>query len=297
MIRKQYETILNASKEQVWDILWGSETYPKWTAAFSEGSKVETDWKEGGKVLFLNGDNEGMVSRIEEKKENQKMVFRHLGIVDKNGNEDRESQKIKDWQGAEEIYTLTGIDGKTKLTVEMDMSDEHKEFFDKTWPKVFQDLKNLIKDRAGQNGKNLKMEKNLISIGTTVHAPIENVWEYWTTPKHIKQWNNASDDWHTPSAENDLRESGKFLFRMEARDGSEGFDFEGTYDRVEINRTIAYTMPDGRKVEVIFRKNGQDTAITENFEPENTFPVEMQREGWQAILNNFKGYTESKTGK
>jgi uncharacterized protein YndB with AHSA1/START domain len=107
------------------------------------------------------------------------------------------------------------------------------------------------------------------------------------------QWNNASDDWHTPRAENDLRAGGKFSARMEAKDGSMGFDFGGVYDEVKENEYIAYTMGDDRKVEVTFSAQGNETEIEETFEAEDTNPLEMQKSGWQAILDNFKNYTET----
>ena len=135
-------------------------------------------------------------------------------------------------------------------------------------------------------------EKINITIATTVNVPVAKVWEYWTTPQHIINWNNASDDWHTPRAENDLRVGGKFLSRMEAKDGSMGFDFNGVYDEVKTNELIAYTMEDGRKVKINLEDLGNETNITETFEAENENPVELQRGGWQSILDNFKKYTE-----
>ena len=135
-------------------------------------------------------------------------------------------------------------------------------------------------------------EKTVITIETTVNAPVQKVWEYWSKPEHITQWNNASDDWHTPRAENDLRVGGNFLSRMEAKDGSMGFDFGGVYDAVDTNKYIEYTMGDGRKVKVHFNQMDNTTKVVESFEAESTNPVEMQRGGWQAILDNFKKYTE-----
>jgi uncharacterized protein YndB with AHSA1/START domain len=134
--------------------------------------------------------------------------------------------------------------------------------------------------------------KTTITVSTTVQATIEKAWEYSTLPRHIKQWNNASDDWHTPHAENDLRTGGKFLSRMEARDGSFGFDFGGTYDMVTQHKAIHYTIGDGRKVHIRFTDNGAETKIEETFDPENQNSMELQRGGWQAILDNFKKYTE-----
>src|SRR4051812_27393795 len=123
-------------------------------------------------------------------------------------------------------------------------------------------------------------EKTQITVETTVKAPIEKVWKAWITPEDITAWNNASDDWHTPAAENDLRPGGKFLYRMEAKDGSFGFDFGGVYDEVKPNELIAYTIGDGRKVEVAFNENGDETTVVETFQAEETHSVEMQRGGW-----------------
>ena len=132
-----------------------------------------------------------------------------------------------------------------------------------------------------------------ITIENTIKAPVEKVWQYWTSPEHITKWNNASDDWHTPYAENDLRKGGKFLSRMEAKDGSFGFDFGGVYDDVKTNELIAYTLGDGRKVKNSFASAGKETKVVVTFEAETENPIEMQRGGWQAILDNFKKYVEA----
>ncbi len=132
-----------------------------------------------------------------------------------------------------------------------------------------------------------------ITVETTVDAPIEIVWDCWTSPEHIVQWNSASDDWHTPKATNDLREGGVFTSRMEARDGSVGFDFSGTYTKVVEFAEIAYTMSDGRKVSITFDGHDGHTHITETFDPESENSLEMQRAGWQAIMDNFTKHVES----
>ena len=135
--------------------------------------------------------------------------------------------------------------------------------------------------------------KTRITVSAVVNAPVEKVWAVWSSPEHIVKWSNASDDWHTPKAENDLRAGGKFLSRMEAKDGSWGFDFGGVYDEVKTNELIAYTMGDDRKVTVTFAGESNTTKVTETFEAEAEHTEEMQRSGWQAILDNFKKYTES----
>lgn len=131
-----------------------------------------------------------------------------------------------------------------------------------------------------------------VTVTTNVQLSAAKVWEYWTTAQHIEQWNQASDDWHTPKAINDLRPGGRFVFTMAARDGSASFDFEGTYDEVKMQEKISYTIIDGRKVHIQFTSFGLTTTVTETFETENIHPVELQRQGWQAILDNFKRYAE-----
>jgi uncharacterized protein YndB with AHSA1/START domain len=132
-----------------------------------------------------------------------------------------------------------------------------------------------------------------ITVETRINAPVEKVWKHFTEPAHIMEWNNASPDWHTPKAENDLRPGGSFSYRMEAKDGSAGFDFAGTYEEVVPNEFISYTIGDGRKVEVTFTDEGGKTHVIETFDPENENPVEMQRGGWQAILDSFKKHVEA----
>lgn len=132
-----------------------------------------------------------------------------------------------------------------------------------------------------------------ITVECTVKAPIEKVWKSWTEPSHIMNWNNASDDWHTPTAENDLKVGGKFNYRMEAKDGSFGFDFWGIYDKVKEHESIEYTMGDGRKAWITFSGWGNEITVTETFEAETENSLDLQKTGWQAILDNFKKYTES----
>ncbi len=136
-------------------------------------------------------------------------------------------------------------------------------------------------------------EKVFITVENIIQAPVTKIWEYWTKPEHIVKWNNASDDWHTPWAENDLRAGGRFVSRMEAKDGSFGFDFGGVYDAVTENEYIENTLDDGRKVKIIFTTQGNYTRVEESFEPENINSLELQKGGWQAILDNFKKYTEA----
>jgi len=134
---------------------------------------------------------------------------------------------------------------------------------------------------------------NPITIEITINAPIEKVWEYWTKPEYITKWAFASDDWEAPRATNDVRTGGTFTTRMQAKDGSAGFDFGGTYTNVIEHSVIEYDMDDGRHVKAEFMEVPEGVRIVQSFDPEQENPEEMQRAGWQAILDNFKKYVES----
>jgi uncharacterized protein YndB with AHSA1/START domain len=151
------------------------------------------------------------------------------------------------------------------------------------WPNALEKVKALAEGTA----------KTMITIEAEVNAPLEKVWNCWTAPEHIVNWCHASDDWHVPAAENDLRTGGRFKTTMAAKDGSYSFDFGGFYTEVIENESIRYTMDDDRKAIITFIREEDKTFIEESFEAENTNPLELQRSGWQAILNNFKKYTET----
>jgi uncharacterized protein YndB with AHSA1/START domain len=142
MEKLQFTTTINASREKVWEALWNDAHYRAWTNAFMEGSHAVTDWKEGSKVLFMDGKGSGMVSVVAANKPNEFMSFKHLGEVH-NGVEDTTSDKVKGWSGSHENYTLKDANGKTALTVEMDITSDYKEYFEKTWPKALDQLKAL----------------------------------------------------------------------------------------------------------------------------------------------------------
>lgn len=137
------------------------------------------------------------------------------------------------------------------------------------------------------------MKQTTITIQTVIEAPRNRVWECYVQPEHITKWNFASDDWQCPSAENDLRPGGRYTARMEAKDGSFGFDFEAIYDEVKDKEKIVYTLLDNRKVVTTFEEQGHATLVTTHFDAEMENPVDMQRDGWQAILDNFRKYVES----
>jgi hypothetical protein len=143
MEKMNFSIDINAPKEKVWNVLWNDDSYRKWTSPFAEGSYAKTDnWKEGSKVLFLSPEGDGMVSKVASNKKNEFMSFEHLGVV-KNGIEDTESDSVKGWAGAKENYRLIDENGKTKLAVDMDSTDEFKDYFLKTWPEALEKVKEL----------------------------------------------------------------------------------------------------------------------------------------------------------
>jgi hypothetical protein len=146
MEKLEYKILINAPREKVWDILWSDATYPVWTGVFSEGSRVETDWKEGSKVLFLGGENEGLVSSIAANRSNEFMSFKHLGMI-KNGVEDFDSEATRQWAGSHENYTLKTVDDKTELTVDLEVSEQDKEYFVKIWPTAMDKVKELAEKK------------------------------------------------------------------------------------------------------------------------------------------------------
>lgn len=148
MEKQTFKITIDASRAKVWEILWGDDTYPEWTSVFAPGSNVKTDWNEGSKVLFGDGEGNGMVSRIARKIVNEVMSFEHLGEMH-NGVEDLDSEKVNSWSGAMENYYLRDVEGKTELSVDIDVTDDFKDYFATAWPKAMAKLKSMAeKNRA-----------------------------------------------------------------------------------------------------------------------------------------------------
>jgi len=281
MITKEFQVEINAPAEKVWFALWDNFHYCDWTSVFCEGSYAVTDWQQGSKYHFLSPNGEGMFGVISECVPNEKMYFTHQGIL-KDYEEQPFIEGVSTWHEAKENYLLSHTNGITKLTVYMDMEEKYVEFFSDVFPRALQRLK--------QNAENFR-----ITVEATIDASIQEVWEKWGEPKHIVNWNYASEDWHSPRAENDLRTGGNFNVRMEAKDGSVGFDFCGNYTNVIPQSLIEYSLGEDRNVKVEFFEKENKTVVRESFIVEEINSLELQRNGWQAILNNFKNYTESQT--
>jgi hypothetical protein len=142
MEKQQFKVVIGAPREKVWDVLWNDSSYREWTSVFSEGSKVETDWKKGSKVLFLDGKGDGMISMIAENVPNSFMSFKHMGTLIK-GKEDTVNKEVQSWAGSEENYTLKSANGKTELTVDIDVTDDFKDYFKETFPKALDKVREL----------------------------------------------------------------------------------------------------------------------------------------------------------
>ena len=142
MVKHEFKILINASPSKIWDVLWGDTSYQQWTSAFAEGSKAETDWNEGSRVIFGDGKGQGMIAIIDKKIPGQYMSFKHIGTLN-NGVEDFESAEAKGWAGAKENYTLKTVDGETELMVDMDIMEEYKDYFLKTWPRALDKIKEL----------------------------------------------------------------------------------------------------------------------------------------------------------
>lgn len=287
MKKLNLEIEINTSPENVWDSIVNKTKYSKWTSAFHESSHFEGGWNKGDSIRFLSvntdGQKSGIISELAESRFPEYISIKHLGSF-LNGVEDYTSDEVKKWTPSFENYIFEKSgDNKTLFKLDMGVPEEFYDMFMQMWPNALILLKQVSEDSAGTK----------ITISATINASPAKVWEFWTDPRHIVNWNNASDDWHCPYAENDLAEKGKFKSTMASRDGKMSFDFEGVYTLVKKHEAIHYGMADGRKVQVLFSPDGNSARITETFDAENVHSIELQRNGWQSILNNFKRYVEN----
>lgn len=277
MKKLEFIVAINAPKEKVWYSLWDDENYENWTKAFCDGSYAISSWEEGSKIHFLSPSGGGMYSKISKNKQFKSMVFVHIGNID-NLKELPLDEETKQWTGCEERYSLTEENGVTTLLVSVDSLEQYVDFFEGSFPKALENIKAIAENPIVKS----------IAVRTSIDATVEKVWDFFTQPEHITKWNFASDDWHCPKAENSLQVGGAFKYAMASKDEPIAFDFEGTYEAIEIHKRIIYKIADGRKVIVKFDVLDEKVILTEIFEPENVHSHELQRNGWQAILDNLK---------
>ncbi len=277
---------IHASKERVWQTVTNRDLYQMWTESFSPGSDYEGSWEKGAKILFYGvneyGEKEGMSSEIADTRPYEYISIRHVGLL-LHGKEDNTSEKAKKWTPSYENYSLKEESPDVILfSVEQTVPEEMSGMFTDMWNTGLLKLKEVAETGTS----------NTVSIMAYVKAPLERVWNCYNEPEHVTQWAFASDDWEAPSSTNDLRVGGKFTTRMASKDGKHAFDFSGVYTAVDPQKEIRYGMEDGRKVSVTFDPQQQSVKVVVTFDIEHENPRYLQRDGWQAILNNFKKYTE-----
>ncbi len=285
MKQLHFHISINAPREKVWDAVIGKDTYPMWTEVFSPGSDIEGSWERGSKIRFVGpnefGKKDGMSSEIAENRLHEYISIRHLGII-KNGVEDITSEEVKKWTPSNENYTFRDLGTTTEFVVDIDVPEEMAGMFTDLWNKALSKLKEVAETGTSHT----------ISVLAYVKAPIETVWNCYNDPSHVTKWAFASDDWEAPSATCDLRVGGSFTTVMASKDGKNKFDFTGTYTKVDTHKQIDYSMEDGRKVTVTFVPREKSVQVVVTFEMENENSRQLQRDGWQAILNNFKKHAE-----
>jgi uncharacterized protein YndB with AHSA1/START domain len=275
MTSLNFEIEIQASRAKVWYALWNPNYYTLWTSAFSEGSRYEGELITGGLIRFLNQDGNGMEAKIEEALAPETMCFAPIGDV-------KEGKRInEDWLGYTENYYLEEKEeGSTLLKVQLDTVPDYVSYFEEVFPKALEILK--------KNAEEIR-----ITVKAKVNAGIGRVWDCWTSPAHIVNWYFASEDWQAPAATNDLKVGGVFVTTMAAKDGSFSFDFAGVYTELILQSLIEYTMEDGRKCSIHFIENDGSVDIRQSFEPESQNSLELQEQGWGAILNSFKSYVDN----
>ena len=279
MKRLQFEVEIAASCECVWFALWDEAHYARWTRVFAAGSRAVSDWGVGAEIEFLSAEGAGLYSRIERNAPFSEIFFTHLGAVT-NGVRTAFGAESAGLIGAQENYILSVWGEGTRLIVELDTLPDHVAYFQEMFPKALA----LAKEAA---------ENMCILVEATLDAPLARVWDAWTSPEHIVQWNFASEEWHCPSATNNLQVGGVFSYRMEARDGSFGFDFKGLYLDVLPQEKIIYDLGEDRLVVISFSTSGNKTMVLQAFVPETQNALSLQKQGWQSIMNNFVKHVET----
>jgi uncharacterized protein YndB with AHSA1/START domain len=258
--------------------VWAALITPKIVKEYFFGTQLVTDWQVGNPIIFRGEwegtayEDKGTVLAFEPHK---LLKYNYLSSWSEKADLPENYDNI--------TYAVHEADGQTVVTITQDgfESEEKRNHSEQNWQAIFGGMKAILE------------KKPSLTVSAIVNVAVAKAWDYWTKPQHIMQWNNASEDWHTPHAENDLQVGGKFLSRMAAKDGSFSFDFNGVYSQIQTHQLIEYSTEDARKVSISFEVLGENTCqITETFEAENQNPLEMQQMGWQAILNNFKKYTE-----
>lgn len=286
MKKIQQSIIINASREAVWAAIINDHKYRLWAEAFVPDTYFAGSWQQGQSIKFLMKDDQdqllGMMAEIAESEHLRRISIQQLGMI--NGEK---VDFFSDEAPVYENYELEQISPQlTRFSVDVDVHEDYLDDLTDGWIEALSKLKEVC-------------EKNLapfasITLTTDVKAPVDHVWNFWTSTDKIKKWNHASDDWHCPEASNDLRVGGRFVYTMAALDGSVSFNFAGTYTEILHAERITSQLDDGRMVRVTFKIiDADNTQVTEIFEAEHENSYDLQRDGWQAILKNFKKEAEA----
>ena len=277
MYNYEYSTTIAKPLPQVWDAMWGPNNHPIWTAAFAPASYVVTTFEIGSPFNWLDANGNGFYGQIKNIVPLQMVHLEYNGEIKAY---QKQNNTAATWANINEIYSLETNNESTQVKIKITIGESYFDYIHNAVPKALAILK-------------LKVERNLISVVTTINATIENIWHAFNTPSCIMQWNHASPDWHTPQAINNLQVGENFNYTMAAKNGSFAFNFEGTYTEIVTHKLINYTLADNRLVKILFIKMQTGVKIIQCFEPEKVNSPQMQQTGWQAILNNFKLFVEA----
>ena len=281
---------IEASREIIWEAIVDPDLYRQWTEAFTPGSDFEGSWIKGSRIVFYAPDEEGrhhgMVSEIAENRYPEFISVRHVGILT-DDVEDRDSEMAKRWSPAYENYTLDRLDENQSLFIlNMEVDPSQKDEFVEMWEEALLRLAALCESLVGT--------RMSICLRQEVRQTPEHIWEALTNPEHVKGWNFADASWHCPSATNSLQPGGEFHYVMAARDGSTDFDFWGTYATIHPYERLEMVLGDGRPVEIRIIPKPDGALVEERFAPEQTNNLDLQRQGWAAILKRLATYCEER---
>ena len=289
MKKIQQSITINVPREVVWAAIINDKKFRLWCVAFEPGSHFVGGWQQGQSIRFLMKDGQGqlhgMQSEIAVSEHLRRITLHNVGVV--NGDVvDFDSDEAKKWINTYEMYELEQISPQsTRFSVNVETHEDYFDDMSGAWSQALLNLKEVCENNQAPFVS--------ITVTTDVQVPVEKAWMCWTSTEYVEKWNHASADWYCPAAGNDLRVGGRFIYTMASLDGRVSFDFAGTYTDVVHGDRITSQLDDGRRVWVTFEAAGpESTRVVEVFEAEYVNSLDLQRDGWQAILDNFRRVVE-----
>ncbi len=288
MVEFSMDKIMRVSRERVWETIVDPDRYRKWADAFIPGSDFDGAWTEGSPIQFYSLDEQGLrqglVSVIAESRYPEFISIHTVGLL-QDGVADVESPDAQLWKSAYENYTLEPLaEGHTRFVLNMRVPDDVVEEFKPLWALAL-DKMALLAEADGEGA-------SMICLRQAVRRSPEIVWACLTDPDHVRGWNFADPSWHCPSAVNQVQPGGEFHYEMAAVDGSARFDFWGTYQVVEPPKRLHFVLGDGRAVTLDLHPTAEGVLVEERFQPEGENSLDLQRQGWGAILAHMASYAE-----